>query len=51
MLTRPKLSIGLAGTLALALLACGGGESKDVVSAMQEADKEEKSVSKKGDEE
>jgi hypothetical protein len=49
MLTRPKVSIGLAGTLALALFACSGGESKDIVSAMKKADEEEKTDSKKSD--
>ncbi|NVB41530.1 hypothetical protein G6O69_27070 [Pseudenhygromyxa sp. WMMC2535] len=53
MLSRPKLphgTLGLAGILSLALLACSSGESKDVVSAMQKADEdEEKTDSKKED--
>ncbi|PRQ02098.1 hypothetical protein ENSA5_26510 [Enhygromyxa salina] len=49
MLTRPKVTIGLAGTLALALFACGGGENKDIVSAMKKADEEEVVVTKKTD--
>lgn len=48
MLIRPKVTIGLAGTLALALFACTSGENKDIVSAMKKADEEEV-VTKKAD--